>query len=62
MCLTTGVTISDSTTEIQILLSSQYTIGASEWSAKDSMYLWITFSSLQICTCIYFLHQCGQML
>ena len=39
MCLNPGVTISDSTKEIQLLLPSQYTVGALMWSAKDFMYL-----------------------
>ena len=42
MCLTIGVTIFASTTEIKLYLSSQCTIGAPVWSAKDSMYLRIT--------------------
>ena len=41
MCSTIGVTISDSTTEILIVLYSQYNIGAPMCSAKDSMDLWI---------------------
>ena len=39
MCLTIGVTILASTSEIQLVLSSQYTIGYPVWSAKASMYL-----------------------
>ena len=42
MCLTLGVTILDSTTEIQLVLSSQCTVCAPLCSAKDSMYLRIT--------------------
>ena len=39
MCLTLGVTISASTPEIQLVLSSQCTIGAPVWSYKASVYL-----------------------
>ena len=39
MCLTLGVTILTSTTEIQLVLSSQCTVGSPVWSAKASMYL-----------------------
>ena len=42
MCLTIGVTILASTTEIQLVLSSQCTLGAPVWSAKASMHLRIT--------------------
>ena len=42
MCLTLGVTLLASTTEIQLLSSPQYTVGAPVWSAKASMYLRIT--------------------
>ena len=42
MCLTLGVTILDSTTEIQLVLSSQCTVGSPVWNAKAPMYLWIT--------------------
>ena len=38
--------------KIKPVLSSQYTVGAPVCSAKASMYLQITFFSLQICTCI----------
>ena len=41
MCLTLGVTLLASTTEIQLVLSSQYTVVAPVWSAKASMYLLI---------------------
>ena len=37
MCLTLGVSILASTTEIQILLSSQCTVHESVWSAKATM-------------------------
>ena len=43
MCLNLGVTVLASTTEIQLVLSSQCTICSPKWSAKDSMYLLITF-------------------
>ena len=39
MCLTLGVTILDSKIEIQLVLSSQCTVGALVWRAKASMYL-----------------------
>ena len=42
MCLTLGVTILASTTEIQIMVSSQSTIGVLVWSANASMYRPIT--------------------
>ena len=42
MCLTLGVTILASTTEIQLVLSYQYTVGAPVRSSKASMYLLIT--------------------
>ena len=38
MCLTLGVTILASIAEIQLLLSSQYTISSPVCSAKESMY------------------------
>ena len=38
-CLTLGVTILASTTEIKAAFSSQCTVGEPVWSAKDSMYL-----------------------
>ena len=41
MCLTLGVTLLASTTEIQHVLSYQCTVGAPVWSAKASIYLWI---------------------
>ena len=43
MCLTLGVTILASTKEIQLVLSSQYNVGATVGSAKASMYPQITF-------------------
>ena len=43
MCLTLGVTLLASTTEIQLVLSYQFTIGAPVWSAKSYLYLRITF-------------------
>ena len=42
MCLTIGVTILASTTEIQMVMSSQCTVGVSLWSAKASMYIRIS--------------------
>ena len=39
ICLTLGVTILYSTTEIQLVLSSQCTVGAQLWSDKASTYL-----------------------
>ena len=42
MYLTLGVTHLASTTEIQFVLSSQYNVGATVWSAKASMHLRIT--------------------
>ena len=43
MCLTIGVTILASTTDIKLVLSYQCTAGATVWSGKDSMCIWITF-------------------
>ena len=43
MCLTLVVTLLASTTDIQLVLSYQCTVGAPVWSAKNSMYIWITF-------------------
>ena len=42
MYLTLGVNILASTTEINILLSSQYNVGAPMWRANASMYTRIT--------------------
>ena len=42
MCLTLGLTILDSTTEIKLVLSYQCNIGALVWSAKVYVYLRIT--------------------
>ena len=42
MCLTPGVTILDSTKDIQIVLYSQCTVVAPVWSDTTSMYLRIT--------------------
>ena len=42
MCLTPGVTILASTTEIHLVLYSQCTVGAPVWIDKASMYLRIT--------------------
>ena len=39
MSLTLGATLLDSTTEIQLVLSSYFTVGAPVWSAKTYMYL-----------------------
>ena len=47
MCLTIGVTILDSTTEIQRMLSFQCNVGTPVWIAKDSMYLRITLVVLK---------------
>ena len=47
MCLTLGVTILDSTTEIQLVLSYQCTVSAPVLSAKDTMYLCIYLSFLK---------------
>ena len=41
MCLTLGVTILDSTIEIQLVLSYQCTVGAPVWSVKFPMYIQI---------------------
>ena len=43
MCLTIGVNILSSTTEIQLVLSYQCTVFATVWSAKDSIHLQIFF-------------------
>ena len=43
MCLTLGVTLLASTTDIQLVLYSKCTIGASVWSDNYPMYLRITF-------------------
>ena len=40
-CLTIGVTILASTTEMQLVLSSKCNVGAPVWSAKASVYRWI---------------------
>ena len=45
-----GVTILATKTEIQLVLSSQFTIGAPVWSAKASMYLRI---ALVLLTALY---------
>ena len=42
MCLTLGLTFLASTTAIQLVLSSQCTVGAPVCSAEASMYLRIT--------------------
>ena len=42
MCLTLGVTLLALTTEMQLVLSSQCTVGAPVWSATASMYVRIT--------------------
>ena len=42
MCLTIQLILFASTTEIQLLLSSQFTVGAPVCIAKYSMYLRIT--------------------
>ena len=43
MCLTLGATLLASTTDIQLVLYSQCTVGGPVWSAKAYMYLRITF-------------------
>ena len=43
MCLNLGVTLLDSTTEIQLVLYYQCTIGAPLYSARASKYLRIIF-------------------
>ena len=50
LCLTLGVTLLDSTTEIQLVLSSQCTDGAPVWIDIAYMYLQI---SLFILTALY---------
>ena len=50
MCLTLGVTILASTTEIQLVVYSQCTLGAPVWSAKYSMYIQI---NLVLFTALY---------
>ena len=42
MCLTLGLTPLSSTTEIQLVLAYQCTVGAPVWSARASMYIRIT--------------------
>ena len=42
LCLTLVVTLLASTTEMQLVLSYLFTVGAPVWSAKDSIYLRIT--------------------
>ena len=44
--LTLGVNILASTTEMQLVLSSQCPVDEPVWSARDSMHLWITLVSL----------------
>ena len=39
MCLTLGVTLLYSTTEIKLVFYSQFNVGASVWSYRASMYL-----------------------
>ena len=43
MCLTLGITLLASTTEIQLVLYYKCTVGAKVWSAKASMYIRINF-------------------
>ena len=47
MCLILGLTLIASTTEIQLVLSYQCTVGATTWSAKAFMYLCITLIFLK---------------
>ena len=42
MCLTLGVTILDSTTEIHFMLYSGCIVDEQVWSDKYFMYIWIT--------------------
>ena len=42
MRLTLRVTLLTSITEIQLMLSSYYTLGSPVWGDKASMYIWIT--------------------
>ena len=42
MCLTLGVIFLASTTEIQLVLSSQFNVGSPLWIDKASMYLRVT--------------------
>ena len=42
MCLTLEVNLLSSTTDIQLVLSSQCNVSAPVWNYKASMYLWIT--------------------
>ena len=42
MCLTIGVTLLDSTIETQLVLYSQFIIGAPVWNDKVSVYLRIS--------------------
>ena len=48
MCLTLGVNLLASTTEIQSVLSSKCTVGAPVWSDKSSMYTRITLFLLTV--------------
>ena len=50
MCLTIGLTISDSKIDIKFVLSSQCTAGAPLWSYKASMFLQI---ALVLLTSLY---------
>ena len=50
MYLTLGVTILDSTTEMHLVLSFQFTVGAPVWRSRDSIYLLI---SLAFMTALY---------
>ena len=42
MCLTLGLIFLASTTEIQLVLSSQFNVGSPLWIDKASMYLRVT--------------------
>ena len=46
MCLTIEVIILASKTEIQLVFSFQFTVGAPVWSAKDFMYLQVALGFL----------------
>ena len=62
MSLTLGVTLLDSTIEIQLVLSLQCTVGAPVFSAKASIYLRITLVFLTALYMYHFLRQWSQML
>ena len=55
--LTLGVTILASITEIQVVLSSELTVGAPVWSAKAYIYTWMTLFFLTYLYMHLFFHQ-----